>query len=67
MISGMIAAIFIIATICAIGDGDWWAVAVGIGIALIVLFLGCVARTDAKAYRNCVRYWADGGPDRGRR
>lgn len=39
-----------------------WAIGI-VGFVLIVLFCKAWA-DDGKAYRNIVRYWKDGGPDR---
>ena len=64
MITGIIAAVFILATLCCMGDGAWGSVAVGVVIVVIILALGSAGRKSNKAYNNFVDYWADGGPDK---
>lgn len=66
MITGAIAAVFIIAMIAAADDGEWWAFAVGAVIVAVLLVLGSAGRQADRAYNNAVDYWADGGPDRER-
>lgn len=46
---------------------DWWAVAMAVGILFVLFGLSCAERTDAKAYNNRQRYWANGGPEGNRR
>jgi len=64
MITGVIAAVFVIAMIVAGGNGEWGAVAVGAVIVVVLLGLGAASREGDRAYNNVVDYWARGGPDR---
>jgi hypothetical protein len=67
MITGLIALVFIIAMISCASNGEWGSVAVGTVIVILLLAIGSAGRDQCRAYNNCVRYWADGGPDRNRR
>ena len=64
MITGILAAVFLIAMIAAANNGEWGSVAVGGVIVVVLLMLGSAGRTTTKAYGNFVDYWAKGGPDR---
>ena len=62
--TGLIALVFVIAAICAAGNGEWGSVAVCAVIVLILLALGSAGRQQARAYNNFVDYWANGGNGR---
>ena len=64
MITGTIAAVFIIAMIAAANNGEWGSVAIGAVVVVILLALGSASRETDRAYNNMVDYWAKGGPDR---
>lgn len=64
MITGILAAVFGIAMICAANNGEWGSVAVGAVIVVVLLALGCASRETDRAYNNMVDYWAKGDPDR---
>ena len=49
-----------------VSKGEWLTSGVIAVIALVLLFMGHVERTDARAHWNRTRYWAEGGPDRSR-
>ena len=64
MITGIIAALFLMAMYCSAGNGEWGSVAVGAVVVVVVLALGSAVRTGARAYSNFVDYWSKGGPKR---
>ena len=51
-----------IAMFAAAGNGEWGSVAVGAVIVLLLIGMACGSRKCDRAYRNCVDYWANGGP-----
>ena len=66
MITGTIAAVFIIAMIAAANNGEWGSVAIGAVVVVVLLALGSASRETDRAYNNMVDYWAKGGPDKKR-
>lgn len=66
MITGTIAAVFVIAMIAAGDNGEWGSVAVGAVIVLLLLALGSASRSCDRAVNNFVDYWEHGGPNRKR-
>ena len=57
MIAALIAGVFVIALICAAGNGEWGAVAVCVVIILAVLFLKSADMSVSRAHNNFVDYW----------
>ena len=64
MITGLIAAVFVIAMITSAGNGQWGSVGVGAVIVVLVLALGAAMRKDSRAFNNFVDYWANKGEEK---
>lgn len=62
MITGIIAVLFVIAAICAAGDGDAGTMWIGIGVAVLFLLLGSAGRSVDRATSNFIDYWSKRGP-----
>jgi len=67
VITGLIAAVFVIGIIAAGSNGEWGSVMIGVVIVGVLLLAGCAWREEDRAYSNVVHYWARGGHERERR
>ena len=64
-----IAIIGVLGFVCigaAFSEGQTGAAILGIVIVAVLLLMGHEERKDTKAWRNCLDYWAAGGPEKRR-
>lgn len=66
MITGLIAAVIIIAMIACAGNGEWGSFWVGAVIVAALVIFWAVGKQSDRAYNNFVDYWANGGDGRRR-
>lgn len=65
MITGAIAIVIVVAAVIpAVSNGEGGTAAIGIVIALFLLFFGMVSRADDRAHVNRMYYWSRSGKER---